>query len=100
MAIPAALLLLILQLISSADNAQHGGAGPAPGCPGTCSNVSVPYPFGIRDGCFLPGFNLTCDQTRRPPWLLLGDDGTLEVVEISLVNGSTPRCAPLTPPAP
>ncbi|CAO2200576.1 unnamed protein product [Urochloa humidicola] len=86
MVIPAA-LLLILQLISSAD-AQHGGAGPAPGCPATCGNVSVPYPFGIRDGCFLPGFNLTCDQTRRPPRLLLGDDGALEVVEISLVNAT------------
>ncbi|RCV25661.1 hypothetical protein SETIT_5G183200v2 [Setaria italica] len=87
MVIPAALLLLMLQLISSAD-AQLGGAGPAPGCPTTCGNVTVPYPFGIRDGCFLPGFNLTCDQTRRPPRLLLGDDGALEVVEISLVNST------------
>lgn len=87
MVIPAALLLLMLQL--SAD-AQIGGASPAPGCPipDTCGNVIVPYPFGIRDGCSLPGFNLTCDQTRHPPRLLLGDDGTLEVVEISLVNST------------
>ncbi|CAO2208287.1 unnamed protein product [Urochloa humidicola] len=82
------LLLLVLQLSSSADAQMGGGAGPAPGCPTTCGNVSVPYPFGIRDGCFLHGFNLTCDQTRRPPRLLLGDDGALEVVEISLVNAT------------
>jgi len=88
MIILAAALLLMLQL-SSAD-AQLGGAGPAPGCPipDTCGNVTVPYPFGIRAGCSLPGFNLTCDQTRHPPRLLLGDDGTLEIVEISLVNST------------
>ncbi|CAO2205983.1 unnamed protein product [Urochloa humidicola] len=77
----------MLPPISSADT-QHGSAGPAQGCPTTCGNVSVPYPFGVRDGCFLDGFNLTCDQTRRPPRLLLGDDGALEVVEISLVNST------------
>jgi hypothetical protein len=51
----------------------------------------VPYPFGIGDGCSLPlpGFNLTCDQTQQhPPRLLLGDGGTLQVVEISLANST------------
>ena len=23
-----------------------------PGCPETCGNITVPYPFGTRPGCF------------------------------------------------
>ncbi|CAL4900572.1 unnamed protein product [Urochloa decumbens] len=93
MVTPAAalLLLLMLQLSSCTDAQVGGGAGPAPGCPSpaTCGDVTVPYPFGISDGCFLPGFNLTCDRARNPPRLLLGDDGTpREVTEISLVNST------------
>ncbi|CAL4998269.1 unnamed protein product [Urochloa decumbens] len=58
-----------------------------PNCTTRCGDVSVPYPFGLSPGCYLPGFNLTCDTSRRDenPRLLLGDDG-LQVVNISLRN--------------
>uniref|UniRef100_A0A0E0M4K3 Protein kinase domain-containing protein n=1 Tax=Oryza punctata TaxID=4537 RepID=A0A0E0M4K3_ORYPU len=62
------------------------GAGGSPvGCPDMdrCGDVSVPYPFGIRDGCSLSGFRLTCDATRR---LMLGS--TLQVVDISLADST------------
>lgn len=83
----AAALLLVLHLISSIA-AQVGSSGPAPECPTTCGDVIVPYPFGTRAGCFLPGFNLTCDQTRQPPKLLFGEDSTLQIVEISLIDAT------------
>ncbi|KAL6655027.1 hypothetical protein ACP70R_005853 [Stipagrostis hirtigluma subsp. patula] len=54
-----------------------------PNCPTRCGDVSVPYPFGIQPGCYLPGFNLTCDTTYSPPRLLLGN-GVLQVTDISL----------------
>ncbi|KAJ1273213.1 hypothetical protein BS78_06G262200 [Paspalum vaginatum] len=59
-------------------------AGPIalPGCPESCGDVQVPYPFGVGHGCFHEGFNLTCDETQHPPKLLLGDD--VEVLDISL----------------
>ncbi|TVU06469.1 hypothetical protein EJB05_49686, partial [Eragrostis curvula] len=58
-----------------------------PNCNTTCGDVSVPYPFGLSPGCYLPGFDLTCDRSRNPPRLLLGD-GDLRVTEISLWNAT------------
>ncbi|CAN6250437.1 unnamed protein product [Urochloa humidicola] len=66
-----------------------GAAAPValPGCPETCGNITVPYPFGTRPGCFREGFNLTCDETPgRPPRLFVGDG--VEVVGISLADGT------------
>ncbi|KAL6838528.1 hypothetical protein ACP4OV_031773 [Aristida adscensionis] len=56
-------------------------------CPTSCGNVTVPYPFGIRPGCYLPGFNLTCDESQSPARLLLGN-GVLQVTDISLDNAT------------
>ncbi|TVU06731.1 hypothetical protein EJB05_49959, partial [Eragrostis curvula] len=58
-----------------------------PNCNTTCGDVSVPYPFGLSPGCYMPGFDLTCDRSRNPPRLLLGD-GDLRVTEISLWNAT------------
>ncbi|CAL5029627.1 unnamed protein product [Urochloa decumbens] len=63
-------------------------AGPIalPGCPESCGDVRVPYPFGIGKGCFHDGFNLTCDKTQHGPKLFLGDG--IEVLDISLPDGT------------
>lgn len=57
-----------------------------PGCPEACGSIAVSYPFGFRQGCFHTGFNLTCDETRKPPKLLVGDGA--EVIDISLADGT------------
>ncbi|CAN6362533.1 unnamed protein product [Urochloa humidicola] len=59
-----------------------------PNCSTTCGDVPVPYPFGIRPGCYKPGFNLTCDMSHHPPRLVLDSNGTLEVVAISLPDST------------
>ncbi|CAN6342368.1 unnamed protein product [Urochloa humidicola] len=59
-----------------------------PSCTTVCGDVSVPYPFGIGPGCYLPGFNLTCDTSRTPARLSLGGNGTLKVIGISLDNAT------------
>ncbi|RLM79771.1 hypothetical protein C2845_PM12G06570 [Panicum miliaceum] len=61
-----------------------------PGCPTSCGEVTVPYPFGVGPGCYLRVFGLTCDTSHAPPRLSLGGggDGALQVVGISLDNST------------
>ncbi|WVZ78925.1 LOW QUALITY PROTEIN: hypothetical protein U9M48_026565 [Paspalum notatum var. saurae] len=82
------LAVVLLLATAAAAPAQLVGF---PGCTTSCGNVIVPFPFGIGGPeCYLPGFNLTCDTSRRgPPRLLLGN-GTLQVTNISL-DDSTVR---------
>ncbi|XP_044968214.1 wall-associated receptor kinase-like 8 [Hordeum vulgare subsp. vulgare] len=87
---PQAKLLLPILLVQMALQllvAKVATAGPValPGCLEACGNVTVPYPFGFRQGCFHKGFKLTCDETRHPPKLLLSDG--VEVDAISLSGG-------------
>ncbi|CAO2201893.1 unnamed protein product [Urochloa humidicola] len=78
--------LLIILVAADADAARVG----LPGCITSCGNVSVPYPFGmILPGCYLVGFDLTCNTSYRPPRLhLAGGDGSLEIVSISLADST------------
>ncbi|KAG0536409.1 hypothetical protein BDA96_03G061300 [Sorghum bicolor] len=66
-----------------------GPLGLHPNCKTSCGDVRVPYPFGIGPaGCSLPGFNLTCTGYDDPRLLLHSNDGTLEVVNISLADST------------
>ncbi|PAN09896.1 hypothetical protein PAHAL_2G056200 [Panicum hallii] len=38
-----------------------------PGCPDKCGNISIPFPFGMKPGCFRQGFQVTCDHSFQPP---------------------------------
>ncbi|TVU10510.1 hypothetical protein EJB05_44046, partial [Eragrostis curvula] len=81
---------------SSAEDALQLAAGMPPigrpNCDTTCGDVQVPYPFGLGPSrCYLPGFELTCNASYKPPRLLLGNgSSSLQVVGIFL-NDSTVR---------
>ncbi|XP_006662191.2 wall-associated receptor kinase 5-like [Oryza brachyantha] len=53
--------------VAEAAEVQGGGPITLPGCPDKCGGVSIPYPFGTKAGCFLPGFQIVCNDTFRPP---------------------------------
>uniref|UniRef100_A0A804IXS0 Protein kinase domain-containing protein n=1 Tax=Musa acuminata subsp. malaccensis TaxID=214687 RepID=A0A804IXS0_MUSAM len=56
-------------------------------CRKSCGSISFGYPFGIDDGCFRTGFNLTCrNHSTSSPRLFLGD-GTIEVTRIDTNQG-------------
>lgn len=80
----AAVLEAVLQFAGAV------GSTGLPNCPTSCGGVGVPYPFGIGAGCYhSPGFNLTCDgRGHDPPRLLLGQDGSFRVLDISLANAT------------
>ncbi|CAN6553474.1 unnamed protein product [Malus baccata var. baccata] len=57
-----------------------------PDCPDHCGNLTIPYPFGIGDGCYLDDrFNITCNISTQPPTAFLMT-GNLEITNISLYD--------------
>ena len=84
--------LLILQLLAAVVAAAEEPAVPPAkkikSCTTSCGNISIEYPFGVEPGCYhTVGFNLTCDHSYHPPRLFLGD-GTVQVLDISIPNGT------------
>nr|CAB3479823.1 unnamed protein product [Digitaria exilis] len=38
-----------------------------PGCPDKCGNISIPYPFGTKEGCYFdPSFLVVCNELTAP----------------------------------
>ncbi|CAN6180763.1 unnamed protein product [Urochloa humidicola] len=62
---------LLIQ-ITAIDADKHELPITRPGCPDKCGNISIPFPFGMKPGCFREGFEVTCDHSFQPPRAFLG----------------------------
>ncbi|PON35095.1 Wall-associated receptor kinase, galacturonan-binding domain containing protein [Parasponia andersonii] len=82
-------LSLVIGLIGLACicNTSRATDQALPCCRDSCGNVTVPYPFGIGNNCFLEQkFNVACDEPTGTPIPYLGTEN-LPITDISLCHG-------------
>ncbi|KAL6638788.1 hypothetical protein ACP70R_023424 [Stipagrostis hirtigluma subsp. patula] len=65
----AVALLVSLSATAMAAGKDQGARPPPPmalpGCPDKCGNISIPYPFGIKQGCYFDtDFYIQCNLSR------------------------------------
>nr|CAB3459658.1 unnamed protein product [Digitaria exilis] len=69
-------MLLVLQAtIAEPQPSQQPRPITLAGCPDKCGEISIPYPFGVKPGCFLDGFQVTCNYSFQPPRLFIESEG-------------------------
>ncbi|KAH7678068.1 Non-specific serine/threonine protein kinase protein [Dioscorea alata] len=52
-------------------------------CPDKCGTLTIPFPFGLTDGCYLSGFKIRCNTTFNPPQAFLDNANHVPVLNIS-----------------
>ncbi|KAL9674030.1 hypothetical protein QQ045_030296 [Rhodiola kirilowii] len=61
-----------------------------PSCQSTCGNISIPYPFGLSEGCYWsgsPDFFIRCDETNPNSPVAYMRNSSVELVSISVLDG-------------
>ncbi|KAK1697616.1 hypothetical protein QYE76_014313 [Lolium multiflorum] len=84
--------IVTLQHVAAAADELQGrprqGMG-RPGCRDKCGGMSIPFPFGMgKPGCFLPGFEVTCNTSFTPPRAFLAHSDKKQVIYEYTSNGS------------
>ncbi|XP_047051474.1 wall-associated receptor kinase 3-like [Lolium rigidum] len=72
---------LLLPLLFLADS--FLALQPPATCQQKCGSVDMHFPFGIGDGCFLPGFEIECTTGGTP--ILAGNNNTLAVLNLTVM---------------
>ena len=74
-------------LAAAADELQAGRLQPGmgrPGCRDKCGGMSIPFLFGMdKPGCFLPGFEVTCNTSSTPPRAFLAYNSSKPPYQVS-----------------
>lgn len=75
-------VMLVLLFVHEASAQEISLAKP--GCPQTCGNLIITYPFGIGTNCSAyPSLEISCNNSFDPPRAFLNDNN-LELLNISL----------------
>ncbi|KAJ3687330.1 hypothetical protein LUZ61_016494 [Rhynchospora tenuis] len=87
-------LTLIISLLPTGLAASTTQKISLPGCPDKCGNITIPYPFGTRPGCYrddgFDGFQITCDESITTPKAFVGSNSSnIEMIDINITSGET-----------
>ncbi|CAI9778162.1 unnamed protein product [Fraxinus pennsylvanica] len=75
------LLIFVSRSISTQSNFQIA----EPNCTDHCGNVSIPFPFGTREGCYFNiSFSVSCNDTHYDPPKPFWVDSRINITSISL----------------
>ncbi|PON50289.1 Wall-associated receptor kinase [Parasponia andersonii] len=78
-------LVVMGMVIGSYASSSTASSVALPGCADHCGSLTVPYPFGIGDGCHSEEkFNITCESSVA---YLFGRQSNIKVTNISLNDG-------------
>ncbi|KAJ9146237.1 hypothetical protein P3X46_028527 [Hevea brasiliensis] len=78
------LMKLALPVVIVAAVSPLATAQAKPGCKSHCGNISIPYPFGTTQGCYMDEqFLITCNNATNPPKPFL-NLSNIPVLDISL----------------
>ena len=74
LSLAAATTLLIMPVVAvAAEEDEAAWPIALPGCPDKCGNISIPYPFGTKEGCYFgAGFYIHCNLSYTPPSATVG----------------------------
>lgn len=80
--------LVVLVVLAAVCTAAAATMNTKSGCQSECGNLTIVYPFGMGEGCYLPisnWFNILCNTSYDPPAPFIGfGDNIIQVEEISL----------------
>ncbi|KAL6206486.1 hypothetical protein ACLB2K_023734 [Fragaria x ananassa] len=92
---PLAAVLLLLSAASTVKTA--AAAHVLSGCPDKCGDLTVPYPFGMKEGCYLGDeFFIECNRSTQSAYLMgsriIVTNISLEDGELQMLNYVTTDC--------